>query len=135
MKKLIVLSVVLIALLLGCSSEPEKTFQNPAEVIKALDKHSMTDCSELVFWRIGANGGIDCQYDDGNDSDGIEIYTFDGNAKDKCQDNSFCKALLEENLSDMESLGQPDRLNFYGNVMLYWVTDPDEDAILDDLKD
>ena len=123
MKRLIVLPMVLIAVLVGCSSQPEKTFQNPAEVIKALDKHSMTDCSELVFWRIGANGGIDCQYDDGNDPDAtwsaqftnrVAIYTFDGNAKDKCQDTFVCKAYMEENLSDMEhpKINAPDRLIF-----------------------
>ena len=47
MKKLIVLSLVLIAILVGCSSEREKTFQNPAEVIKALDKHNVTECNDL----------------------------------------------------------------------------------------
>ena len=51
MKRLIVLSMVLIALLVSCSSEPEKTFQNPTEVIKALDKHHVTEGN--LFYRIG----------------------------------------------------------------------------------
>ena len=65
MRKLIVLSLLLTALLLGCSSgdeaasaptaastasptaPPEKTFRNTAEVIKALDKQNLIDCEEV----------------------------------------------------------------------------------------
>ena len=64
MRKLIVLSLLLTALLLGCSSgdeaasaptaastasptaPPEKTFRNTSEVIKALDKHNLINCQE-----------------------------------------------------------------------------------------
>ena len=58
MKKLIVLSMVLIAMLVACSSEPEKTFQNPAEVIKALDKHNVTECNDLDAESFLANESI-----------------------------------------------------------------------------
>tara|TARA_B100001123_G_C15143515_1_gene960570 strand:- start:145 stop:687 length:543 start_codon:yes stop_codon:yes gene_type:complete len=65
MRKLIVLSLLLTALLLGCSSgdeaasaptaastasptaPPEKTFRNTSEVIKALDKHNLINCEEV----------------------------------------------------------------------------------------
>ena len=60
MKRLIVLSMVLIALLVGCSSEPEKTFQNPAEVIKALDKHNVTECNDLDAEPFLANKSVIC---------------------------------------------------------------------------
>ena len=60
MKKLIVLSMVLIAMLVACSSEPEKTFQNPAEVIKALDKHNVTECNDLDAESFLANESIIC---------------------------------------------------------------------------
>ena len=70
MSRLIVLSLLLIALLLGCSSEREKTFQNTAEVIKALDRQNLIDCEEVdEVDRKGflSNDTVSCLLDTGDE--------------------------------------------------------------------
>jgi len=118
MKKLVVLSLVLIAILIGCSSEREKTFQNPAEVIKALDKHSVTKCNDLDAERFHASESLICFIELGGGeikdvmfnistySDIKQIDLF----KDKCKQDDIgvfpdCSKTLEYTF-------------FYGNVMM-----------------
>ena len=118
MKNLIVLSMILIALLIGCSSEPEKTFQNPAEVIKALDKHNVTKCNDLDAEPFLANKSVICFIELGggelkdvmfnissyDDIKQVDLY------KDKCKKNDVgvfpdCSKTLEYTF-------------YHGNVMM-----------------
>ena len=118
MRKLIVLSMVLIAILVGCSSEPEKTFQNPAEVIKALDKHNVTECNDLGAEAFLANESVICFIELGggelkdvmfNISTYADIKQI-GLFKDKCKKNDVgvfpdCSKTLEHTF-------------YHGNVMM-----------------
>ena len=118
MKKLIVLSMVLIAILVACSSQPEKTFQNPAEVIKALDKHNVTECNDLDAEPFLANKSVICFIELGggelkgvmfNISTYADIKQIDL-FKDKCKKNdvgvfSDCSKTLEHTF-------------YHGNVMM-----------------
>ena len=118
MKRLIVLSMVLIALLVSCSSEPEKTFQNPAEVIKALDKHNVTECNDLGAEAFLANESVICFIELGggelkdvmfNISTYADIKQIDL-FKDKCKKNDVgvfpdCSKTLEHTF-------------YHGNVMM-----------------
>ena len=67
MRKLIVLSMVLIAILVGCSSEPEKTFINTDEVIKALDKQNLIDCEDVDSEMFLSNDTVSCAVDTGDE--------------------------------------------------------------------
>ena len=118
MKTLIVISMVLIAILVACSSEPEKTFQNPAEVIKALDKHNVTECNDLDAEPFLANRSVICFIELGggelkgvmfNISTYADIKQIDL-FKDKCKKNDVgvfpdCSKTLEHTF-------------YHGNVMM-----------------
>ncbi len=118
MKRLIVLSMVLIALLVSCNSEPEKTFQNPAEVIKALDRHKVTGCNDLDAEPFLANKSVICFIELGggelkdvmfNISTYVDIKQIDL-FKDKCKKNDVgvfpdCSKTLENTF-------------YHGNVMM-----------------
>ncbi len=118
MKTLIVISMVLIAILVACSSEPEKTFQNPAEVLEALDKHNVTECNDLDAESFLANESIICFIELGggelkdvmfNISTYADIKQIDL-FKDKCKKNDVgvfpdCSKTLEHTF-------------YHGNVMM-----------------
>ena len=106
MKRLIVLSMLLIALLVGCSSE--KTFLNTDEVIKALDKHNITECADIGRAMFLSNETVSCLLDLGGSELGgsaINISTYDDIKqvdlfKDKCEKNDIgvvpdCSEMLE----------------------------------------
>tara|TARA_Y100000590_G_scaffold430755_1_gene544720 strand:+ start:401 stop:862 length:462 start_codon:yes stop_codon:yes gene_type:complete len=105
------ISAVLMLLLVACSSE--KTFKNTQEVINALDKYDKVSCEGKFFQLIGANDGMSCELDFWDYSNLIhinvyvEIYTFDGNAKEKCL-NAFCTTMTQEEVI------------YYSNVLI-WV--------------
>ena len=65
MKRLIVLSMVLIVLLFGCSSE--KTFMNTDEVIKALDKHNLDNCEDGDSEMFLSNETVSCEIELGGE--------------------------------------------------------------------
>ena len=119
MNKLIVLSVVLIILIAcGASEKTFKTFQNPAEVIKALDKHNVTKCNDLDAEPFLANESVICFIELGggelkdvmfNISTYADIKQIDL-FKDKCKKNDVrvfpdCSKTLEYTF-------------YHGNVMM-----------------
>ena len=119
------ISSVLILFLVSCSSEA--TFNNSEEVVKTLDKHSMTDCDEKFGLTIGAREGISCQLSINEKITDIEIYTYSGDAKEACQLNEYCKSAKEAG----------EDFIFYGNLLI-WLEDNtvvSKKSILDDLKD
>ena len=127
MRKLIVLSMVLIAILVGCSSEPEKTFINTDEVIKALDKQNLINCEDGDSEMYLSNAMVSCELDTGdeirNSQSGIGGVVFNIDIyddikqvdlfKEKCKKNDVgvvpdCNEMLEYTF-------------FHGNVMMTYV--------------
>jgi hypothetical protein len=119
MKRLIVLSVVLMILVAcGASGKTLQTFQNPAEVIKALDKHNVTECNDLDAEPFLANKSVICFIELGggelkdvmfNISTYADIKQIDL-FKDKCKKNDVgvfpdCSKTLEYTF-------------YHGNVMM-----------------
>ncbi len=120
MKRLIVLSMVLIVLLFGCSSE--KTFINTNEVIKALDKHNLDNCEVGDSEMFLSNETVSCEIELGGSeligSALFNISTYDDIKKvdlfkDKCEKNDVdvvpdCRDMLGYNF-------------YHSNVMMTYV--------------
>ena len=120
MKRLIVLSMVLIALQVGCTSE--KTFINTDEVIKALDKHTLTNCEDGDSKMFLSNETVSCELELGGSeligSALFNISTYDEIKqvdlfKDKCKKNGVG---LVPNCSDML-----EYTFYHRNVMMTYV--------------
>ena len=115
-------------------AKSEKTFKDMPSVIQALEKHNVTDCSEL--WPI-ESGAVDAKYCNVTSSGSADTrveFTFweEDNAKNACIPTVILNICSEE---DMEGWA---KLRFYGNIHVL-VYDEENgatiDSIISDLKD
>ena len=94
----LLIALVLVALFLAGCGEAKAKFENDNDVIKAAEKHTFTDCNQKAAPLIGATSGRSCLVYFGNvrfvNNDGggrVNIYVFDGDAKNLCQKNAWCQ--------------------------------------------
>ena len=145
MRKLIVLSLLLTALLLGCSSgdeaasaptaastasptaPPQKTFRNTAEVIKALDKHNLINCQEREVdrKRFFSNDTVSCILDTGLDTgdeirlDNVVLFVI--STYDDIKQMDLFKEKCKKDVYDNECNSYLEYTFFHSNVMINYL--------------
>ena len=137
----------LIPLLIACSAE--KIYKDAEAVIKALDKHVITDCHEMDYELIGANSGLICKVtssDDGTSITFVEIYTWEENDAIKaCQQPQSLRDICSEGeRKEDESSFDDISVRYYRNVQVVTrkieripdgVKGTTADTLISDLKD
>ena len=142
MRKLIVLSLLLTALLLGCSSgdeaastptaastasptaPPEKTFRNTAEVIKALDKQNLIDCEEVdEVDRKGflSNDTVSCALYTGDEIRLDNVVVFNISTYDDIKQMDLFKEKCKKDVYDNECNSYLEYTFFHSNVMIAYL--------------
>ena len=124
----------LILLLVGCGNS-EKTFKDMDSVIKALEKHNVTDCSEIgLLEEAGVVNAMRCDVTSSGSVDTMVEFSFweEDNAKNACIPTPILNICSEGDFEDWASL------RFYGNIHVL-VYDEENgvtiDSIVSDLKD
>ena len=111
--KLFVLYFITMMLVVDCGAGALNT---ASDVTEALDEHTVEECSKNDFEMIGGDSGLTCRVRTGTQYfNFIEIYTFDGNAKEACKSNEFCEPIVDAPMA-LESIGAS--LRFHDNVMI-----------------
>ena len=114
---LIVLALVAM-LVAGCGGAK---YENARSVVSEVDGHRITDCieqgNEHLAVLMGANSGVTCKVDW---EISMEIYTYDGEAKEVCATNNRCNEFAHERSS---------QVGYSGNAVII-LFDPPNDNLL-----
>ena len=132
-----ILAIALLFLISACGNS-EKTFKDMDSVIKALEKHNVTDCNEIgvTVAQLGA-GAVNVVVCDVTSSGSVDTkgeFSFweEDNAKNACVPTIILDVCLEGDFEDWASL------RFYGNIHVF-VYDEENgvtiDSIISDLDD
>ena len=129
-----ILAIALLFLISACGNS-EKTFKDMDSVIKALENHNVTDCSEIgLLEEAGVVNAMRCDVTSSGSVDTKVEFSFweEDNAKNACVPTIILDVCLEGDFEDWASL------RFYGNIHVF-VYDKENgvtiDSIISDLDD